>query len=159
MVSVCTDPKGFTRQVNEELMRLWEQSTGHDPLAASKLMEVDAKVANVRKAIEDGLEDAGWANGRLRELMRERDELADKVAVQTQPPRIDIKTAMAYRRKLETLFKHGSPADKKRLLRTWVEEIRLAPERLEVEITYRVPEPVMNSVVAGAGFEPATFGL
>jgi hypothetical protein len=28
---------------------------------------------------------------------------------------------------------------------------------LEVEITYRVPEPVMNS--AGAGFEPATFGL
>ena len=89
---------------------------------------------------------------RLRELTQKQDELAGKVAVQTQPPRIDIKTAMAYRRKLETLFKHGSPADKKRLLRTWVEEIRLAPERLEVEITYRVPEPVMNSVVAGAGF-------
>jgi len=31
--------------------------------------------------------------------------------------------------------------------------MRLAPERLEVAITYRIPEPVMNSMVAGAGFD------
>ena len=120
---------------------------------------MDAKIANVGKALEDGLEDAGWANGRLRELMREREELAGKMTVQTQPPRIDVKTAMAYRGRLEKMFKHGISADKKRLLRSWVQEIRLPPERLEAEITYRVPEPVMNSVVAGAGFEPAAFGL
>jgi hypothetical protein len=30
--------------------------------------------------------------------------------------------------------------------------MKLAPERLEVEITYRIPEPVMNGVVAGARF-------
>jgi hypothetical protein len=47
---------------------------------------------------------------------------------------------------------HGEPAERKRLLRTWVQEVKLAPERLEVEITYQIPEPVMNGVVAGAGF-------
>ena len=28
--------------------------------------------------------------------------------------------------------------------------MKLAPERLEVEVTYRIPEPIVNSVVAGA---------
>ena len=30
--------------------------------------------------------------------------------------------------------------------------MKLTPERLEVEMSYRIPEPVVNSVVAGAGF-------
>jgi hypothetical protein len=51
---------------------------------------------------------------------------------------------MAYRRDVPKLMKQGSPAERKRLLRTWVQEITLAPDRLEVDITYRVPEPVMN---------------
>ena len=33
-----------------------------------------------------------------------------------------------------------------------MEDIRLAPEQLEVAITYRVPEPVVNKLVAGARF-------
>ena len=37
--------------------------------------------------------------------------------------------------------------------------MKLAPELREVELTYRVPEPMMIKMVAGAGFEPATFGL
>jgi hypothetical protein len=43
--------------------------------------------------------------------------------------------------------------EKKQLLRKWVAEMKLAPERLEVEITYRLPEPVMNTKVAGARSE------
>jgi hypothetical protein len=35
----------------------------------------------------------------------------------------------------------------------------LVPEELEVKINYRLPESVMNGVVAGVGFEPTTFGL
>ncbi len=66
---------------------------------------------------------------------------------------------MAYREQVGRLFAHGKPVEKKQLLRKCVEEMKLAPERSEVEITYRIPEPVMNSMVAGAGFEPATFGL
>ena len=45
------------------------------------------------------------------------------------------------------------PTEQKQIIRTWMSEMKLAPERLEVEMTYRIPEPVMHSVVAGAGFE------
>jgi len=65
---------------------------------------------------------------------------------------------MDYREQVGRVFASGKPVEKKLLLRKWVGEMKLAPERLEVEITYRVPEPVMNSVVAGAGFntDPAS---
>ena len=49
--------------------------------------------------------------------------------------------------------------DRKALVRKLVDKAQLAPERLEIEVTFRVPEPVMGSDLAGAGFEPATFGL
>jgi hypothetical protein len=46
----------------------------------------------------------------------------------------------------------GDPAERKRVVRACVQEMKPAPERLEVEITYRLPEPVMNGLVAGAWF-------
>ena len=159
MMSVCADPKGFTRRVNEELRRLWAESTNHNPQAAEQLKQVEAKVANIHRALEDGLADAQWANSRLRELAAEREQLGRHATASTRPPQIDVGTVTAYREQVGRLFAHGKTVEKKQLLRKCVEEMKLAPERLEVEITYRIPEPVMNSVVAGAGFEPATFGL
>jgi hypothetical protein len=53
----------------------------------------------------------------------------------------------------------GQSAERKRFMRAWVQEIKLEPQTLEVKISYRLPEVVMKGVVAGAGFEPATFGL
>ena len=159
LMSVCTDPKGFARRVNEELRRLWDESTGHSPQAAEQLKQVEAKIAHIRRAVEDGLGDAQWANGRLGELATERERLAKHSAASTRPPQVDVGAVMAYREQVGRVFAHGKPVEKKQLLRNWVEEVKLAPERLEVAFTYRVPEPVMNNVVAGAGFEPATFGL
>ena len=52
----------------------------------------------------------------------------------------------------------GKRAEQKKLLRSCVQEIKLAPVGREVEAC-RIPEPVVNGLVAGAGFEPATFGL
>ena len=72
---------------------------------------------------------------------------------------MDTAAALAYLKRVEKVLANGEPEEKKQVLRTCVGEMKLAPERLEVEITYRVPEPVMHSVVAGAGFEPATSGL
>ena len=57
---------------------------------------------------------------------------------------------MAYRRQVKKLFTHGVPAEKKKLLRIWIAEIKLTPERREVEIAYRVPEPIVNGVVVSA---------
>jgi hypothetical protein len=36
------------------------------------------------------------------------------------------------------------------LLAAWVEKIELAPEDLEIEIRYKVPEPVADRMGAGA---------
>ncbi len=61
---------------------------------------------------------------------------------------------MDYRRQTDKVFAQGTPAQRKQLLRIWVEKVTLAPEHLEVEVTYRVPEPVVNSVVAGGRYVP-----
>ena len=39
--------------------------------------------------------------------------------------------------------------EKKAFQVAWADKIKLAPESLEVEINYRLPEPVVNSVGAG----------
>ncbi|UCH36660.1 MAG: hypothetical protein JSV65_00860 [Armatimonadota bacterium] len=159
LATLVTDPKGFLREANEELRRICESTTGHDPNAAKKLETIDAKIANIRRAIEDGLSDAAWANSRLEELLTERRALAGQDVPMGEAPQIDIRTAMAYGRQTFKALKQGDAAERKRVVRNWVQEMKLAPERLEVDITYQLPEPVMNGLVAGAGFEPATFGL
>ena len=159
LLSLCSDPQGFTRQVNAELRRLWQESghndnaTGHD-----EMEKIEAKIANIRRAVEDGFADASWANARLRELLAKRDALT-RTLDSAEPPQLDADTVMAYRRQTEKVMVSGHPADRKRLMRAWVGEIKLDPESLEVGISYRLPEAVMKGVVAVAGFEPATFGL
>jgi len=150
LMGLCTDPKGLTRRVNEDLRRLWEESAGHDPKAAHRLAEVEKKIANMWQAIEDGLTDTATANARLVALQAERERLAASVVVSGEPPRIDADAALAYRRQAERTLAQGSAAEKKQVLRSWVAEMKLAPERLAVEWTYQIPEPVMHSVVAGA---------
>ena len=65
LLGTCTDPKGFVRRVNEELRQLWASDAGSDEDATNGIKVVDAKIANIRQAIEDGLADANWANSRL----------------------------------------------------------------------------------------------
>jgi hypothetical protein len=76
-----------------------------------------------------------------------------------EPPQLDSKTVMAYRRQTQKVMESGQPAERKRLMRAWVQDVKLEPKSLAVKINYRLPEAVMKSVVAGDGFEPATFGL
>ena len=155
----CTDVRGFTRRVNEELTQIWAGATGFRPDAAEKIRAIERKISNVRRAIEDGLEDAAWANDRLRELSAERDSMTAISCRVGSPPQIDSVTALEYRKQAEKLFSQGGPEERKRLLRTWVQEVKLRADELEVVINYRLPESVMNGVVAGEGFEPSTFGL
>jgi hypothetical protein len=159
LMGTCSDPKGATRRVNEKLRRLWEETTGCDPLAAKRLGEVERKIGNIWQAIEDGLADTATANARLAALQAEKEKVEAAAAISGEPLQIDVEAAMAYRRETEKVLDTGSPAERKRILRTWVSGVKLAPERLEVTWTYRLPEPVVNSLVAGAGFEPATSGL
>jgi len=103
----------------------------------------------------DLLGDAAWANSRLGELLAERERLAGARVVSGEPPQIDAKTALACRRQTEKVLAQGDAAERKRLVRTWVQEMKQAPGRLEVEITYRIPEPVLTRA-GGAGPQPTS---
>lgn len=159
LLSFSTDPERFTRKVNEELKRLWQESTGFDGSAKTKVGDIDTKIANIRKSIEDGMPDTEWAYARMRELLAEKQRLESASVVSGQAPQIDPNTAMAYRRQTEKILATGTNVERKKLLRSCVDHIQLAPESLEVEITYKVPEHLVNIVGAGRGFEPLTFGL
>ena len=160
VLTLCTNPEGFTRQVNAELRRIWEESTGYADKATARMeiAKVEGKIANLRRAVEDGFADASWANARLRELIVQREALTAGINM-TEPPQLDAKAVMTYRRQTDRLMQSGDPAERKRFMRTWVQEVKLEPQTLEVKIRYRLPEGVMKGVVAGAGFEPATFEI
>ena len=149
LLDVCADANGFTRKVNEELRRIWQDSTGYDPAIPHKLRDIDAKIANIRKAVEDGLPDGEWAYSRMRELMVERDALSQQVTVTGEAPQIDVKTAMAYRVQADKIMMAGTYAEKKRLIRSCVDKITMAPDTLEVEINYKLPEAI--GALSGSG--------
>jgi hypothetical protein len=72
---ICTDLKSFTRRVNDELRAKWEATAGARADFGRRIAAIDKKVENIRRAVEDGLQDAAWANRRLRELLDERQAL------------------------------------------------------------------------------------
>ncbi len=160
VLSLCADPEGFTREVNIELRRLWTESTGRADAntARAQIEQIEAKISNIRRAVENGFADAAWADARLHELVAERNAIT-VTPDQSEAPQLDSKTVMAYRRQTEKVMASGDPAEKKHLLRTGIQNLTLEPKNLEVKIRYRLPEAVMKGLVAGAGFEPATFGL
>ena len=47
------------------------------------------------------------------------------------------------------LLRQGGQAERKQLLRTLIGEVKLMPQDLEVSISYRLPEAIMNGLVAG----------
>lgn len=53
------------------------------------------------------MRDGKWANERLTELARERDELGAVSAATSAPPQLDVDTVMDYRRKTEKVFLAG----------------------------------------------------
>ncbi|MBM3738741.1 MAG: hypothetical protein FJW39_23440 [Acidobacteria bacterium] len=159
VLDLCADPQRFTRAVNKELRQIWEASTDFRPDAGERIAAVDQKIENIRRAVEDGLNDAGWANTRLRELLTEKESLVATSKKTSAPPQLDAATAMDYRRQADKLLRQGGQAERKQLLRTLVGDVKLIPQDLEVSITYRLPEAIMNGLVAGGGFEPPTFGL
>ena len=154
LVGRCGDPKGFARQVNERLRKLWEASTGHDAKAARQLDDIDQKIANIRRAIADGLDDVAWANEELRALRAKREQLAKVVTPAGKPPQVDAKTAVAYRKRMEETLRKASVAARRALIRECVQEMKLLPEDLEVVIDYALPAPLMRigsgSLDAGA---------
>jgi len=94
------------------------------------------------------------AGGRI--LWRDGARLLETAAPTGEPPQIDAAAALAGRRQADKALAQSTPAQQKQIIRTWVSEMKLAPEHLEVEMTYQIPEPVVPSMVAGAGYHLLT---
>jgi hypothetical protein len=149
VLDLCADPQKFTRAVNKELRQIWGASIDFRPDARERIAAIDRKVENIRRAVEEGLNDASWANTRLRELHTERESLVTASRKAGGPPQLDAATAMDYRRQADKLLRQGGQAERKQLLRTLVGEVKLTPQDWEVSISYRLPEAIMNGLVAG----------
>ena len=148
VVGLWADPDRLTAKVNERLREMWRQHHGVDPAAPRKAAELDGKIARIRREIEDGTPDLEWARARLRELLAEQARLAESTSVTGSAPELDTASVSDYCRNTRRLLSHGSPEERKALIRQWVGDIKLAPEALEVEITYRVPELFNNQLGA-----------
>ena len=153
VLNLCANPQKFTRAVNKELRQIWEASMRFRSDANEQIAVIDRKVENIRRAVEDGLNDAGWANARLGELYRERETLAAVSRRASSPPQLDALIAIDYRRRTDKLLGQGGQAERKQLLRLLVGEVKLMPRDLEVTISYHIPEAVMNGLVAGGRSE------
>ena len=142
LLDACIDTKGYAKRFNNELRQIWEVSAGHDPNALQRVKEIDVKIANIRKAVEDGLSDASWTNTRMRELLEERSNLAAKTLIGGEVPQIDVSEVMAYQAQVQRSLSVGTYEEKKRILRSCVDKITMAPDLLEVEINYKLPEAI-----------------
>ena len=149
----------LTALVNRKLKAAWKAQHESTKDSKKKLEKVDQKIADIHTSIENGLKDVAWANSRLDQLQEERRKLAKQLVVASAPPTIDQKTVSSYMGGIQRLLGHASLQEKKRLIRTMVKEIKLAPEEQEVTITYYPPRLFVDNELAGTGFEPMTFGL
>ncbi|HUJ23306.1 MAG TPA: hypothetical protein VLX58_17360 [Bryobacteraceae bacterium] len=84
------------RAVNKELRQIWGASTNFRPDATERIVTIDRKIENIRRAVEEGLNDANWANSRLRELHAEKESLIKATGNAGRPPQLDAVTAMEY---------------------------------------------------------------
>jgi hypothetical protein len=145
LLETCSDANGLGRAVNDEVRRLWEASTGYDPDAARQIEAVDRQIANIRRAIADGFADIAWANEELQKLNAQREELEKPSVPAGKPPRVDAKVVMTYRRDLDKALAKSGHAVARSLIRDCVEDIRLLPDALEVEVDYRLPPTAMRT--------------
>lgn len=69
LISAFGDVNGFTRKVNAEINQLWAQMNGRPTNPEKRIADIDRKIENIRRAIEDGMPDTQWAYSRMRELI------------------------------------------------------------------------------------------
>ncbi|MHB0937016.1 MAG: hypothetical protein ACYC6A_11565 [Armatimonadota bacterium] len=144
MLRACADPRGFTRLVNAEIRKIYEEANGYDPQSAQEFAEIERRIENIRQATVNGLDDITWANAEMQRLRAEKEAL-EKVSVLTgKPPQLDVKAAMAYREQIEHLHEQDDPATKRAIIRDCVSEVSVYPELLEAEADYRFPLPLIK---------------
>ncbi len=171
----------FIGAFHEEINKQRRDTEAESELKRRQLEQLTQKLNGLIDAIADGLRTDGLL-GRLRDLERQKADLGAQLdAAPPAAPRLHPNLAELYRRKVENL--HGALADPAarteavEILRGLVDGIYLHPidGGFEIELVGEIAkmielsagaessqfDPYRSSVkvVAGAGFEPATFRL
>ncbi len=167
---------GEGERLLRELLDEEVAALGLDP--GPEMKEIRARITEIdRKAglLLDGLsaETKAFIDAKLRDLAVERDRLQRRLEELASLPQetIDadavLREGLAAIHELPLLMESGSLEERKEFVRAFIDGITVMPDerRLDVRMkklpTRGVPLPGAASVgmVAGAGFEPATFGL
>ena len=143
----------------------------------SELYRVAKEKENVRQAIREGLDDVDWANEELRRLKAEKEELLTRqalVAQRPEPIRVDKTMVRRYQKAFAEVISCGTHSEKREFTRLFMKQIDLNPDTGDILMhLYSRPPGLLTKnstpaliktgvpigVVAGTGFEPATFGL
>jgi len=134
----------FTKKVNRELCRLWEEKMGVNRNVEKELKGIQTKIENIYKAIEEGLVFDLPTKERLHALNSRKAEIEGMMVISTKAPCIDSKVVNEYLLRFDKVFESSAFEDRKKMVREFVDEIILAPDECEVEIHYKVPAQVVN---------------
>ena len=162
------------------LRKLVEQelgAMGHDP--RPEMNRLKARLAGITTKIDSVIDLAASSTDckdllseRLGRLRAERQEVEgrlrelEKVPVRTTDPEAVVDDILDGLVEARQLFEHGTMEERKRVVRTFVEGMKVAGSKRSGEIRMKkLPAPELlgtgSSVesLAGVGFEPTTFGL
>ena len=136
----------------------------------SRIADIDRKAATLLDGLSE--ETRGFVDAKLREMAAEKRRLESRL--ETLQPRdgqqvhIDqmLRDGLAALKDLPRLLEVGKIEERKEIVRAFVEGVTVHPDDLRLDLRIRklpatLPRPGDSTclMVAGAGFEPATFGL
>ncbi len=172
------DSETLMETVNEKLRAKYQRRVVESAELERQLDEIDKQLENVRKAIKGGLDDIPWANGEIRRLTAEREEVAIRQASlgeEIRIPQLDLAQVEDYRRRFAQIIASGTNAERRSITRVFVKKITVDPDTGDVLIYLLALPPMANQTIkrkrtpvlpgvqigmgAGRGFEPLTFGL
>ena len=154
----------MTEETHDVRPEMHQLRTRLDELATKidSVIDLAAAASENRDLLTDRL---GRLNREKREIERRLAEL-EQVPSQTIAPEDVVDVILEGLANARSLFEHGTMEERKRVIRAFVEGLTIDGASQSGEIRMKkLPAPEMPStgssfdLVAGAGFEPATFGL
>ncbi|MBN1435016.1 recombinase zinc beta ribbon domain-containing protein [Candidatus Fermentibacterales bacterium] len=178
MFKSCSNSKRLRTLISNELRTQANQDRTELNAINDELARMDKETANIRRAVKDGLDDLEWANSELHRLRAERKQMEarrSRTEKQPEPPALSLKDVENYMQSFSEVLANGTKEERREFIRLFVKKVELDPVTGDIMITLLSRPPGLRSrdtrtpasretgvqigLVAGAGFEPATFGL
>ena len=159
--------KDSGRKLLEKMVR---EELGPSDERDDEAKQIRTRLAEIKVRIDTLLDsltptNKEFVDEKLTSLKAEKDRLETRLAnLETARPQVNVKAVVdagiARLRRFGEFLAHGSLEEQKSVVRAFLARIDLSPREGRGEAHFvRFPASSSFEVVAGAGFEPATFGL